>query len=98
MWESTHETSSRATLRDGTTTISLDFKFAEDGLIAEVWAAARPRTETESAPWLCRLGNYEQRCGMRIPLLGEVEWDLSAGPAPYFKGRMTNIEYEFVIQ
>ena len=98
IWEHIDETSSRATLRDGTTTVSLDFIFGEDGLIAQVWAASRPRTATESAPWRCRLGSYQQRCGMCIPVLGEVEWELPAGPAPYFKGRMTSIEYGFVAQ
>jgi hypothetical protein len=97
IWESIDETSSRATLRDGTTTVSLDFTFGEDGLIAQVWTAARPRTATGSAPWRCRISNYELRCGMRIPLSGEVEWELPAGPTPYFKGRMCTIDYEFVI-
>ncbi|MFZ6745982.1 DUF6920 family protein [Undibacterium sp. JH2W] len=98
LWQSIDETSARATLSDGTTTVSLDFRFGADGLIAEVWSKSRSRTATESAPWLCRLGTYEKRFGMSIPLLGEVEWELPAGPAPYFKGRLTNIDYEFVSQ
>lgn len=94
-WDAIDDTSSRATLTDGVTTVSLEFRFSTDGLVAAVWAASRPRSETESAPWLCRLGSYEARAGMRVPLDGEVEWQMPNGPAPYFRGRLTSIEHEF---
>ncbi|WP_443272385.1 DUF6920 family protein [Variovorax sp. JS1663] len=32
---------------------------------------------------------------MRVPVRGEVEWELPTGPAPYFQGRITDIDYEF---
>ncbi|MBS1158079.1 MAG: hypothetical protein H6R15_498 [Proteobacteria bacterium] len=95
LWEGIDEASARATLGDGTTTVTLEFRFGTDGLIASVWAESRPRSETEAAPWLCRISCYEQRGGMRVPALGEVEWELPSGPAPYFRGRMTDIDYEF---
>ena len=94
-WETIDDTSARATLSDGATTISLDFRFGANCLVASVWAASRPRSASESAPWLCRLGNYEARAGMYVPLDGEVEWQLPDGPAPYFRGRVTSIDYEF---
>jgi hypothetical protein len=94
-WEGIDDSSARATLTDGATTVTLEFRFGTDGLIAAVWAASRPRSATESAPWLCRVGGYEQRAGMLIPFQGEVEWQLPSGPAPYFRGRMTCIDYEF---
>ncbi|MFM9928297.1 DUF6544 family protein [Variovorax sp. H27-G14] len=94
-WEAIDDTSSRATLTDGATTVCLEFRFRADGLVAAVWAASRPRSATESAPWLCRLDSYERRAGMCVPLFAEVEWQLPAGPAPYFQGRLTGIVYEF---
>ena len=94
-WEGIDDVSARATLKDGATSITLEFRFGPDGLIAEVWAASRPRSASEPAPWLCRVGRYEQRAGMHVPLAGDVEWQLPNGPAPYFRGRMTRIEYEF---
>lgn len=94
-WEGIDDASARATLCDGTTTVTLEFRFGTDGLIAAVWAASRPRSATESAPWLCRITGYELRAGMRVPVQGEVEWELPSGPAPYFQGRMTDIDYEF---
>jgi hypothetical protein len=94
-WEAIDDASARATLTDGATRVTLEFRFGIDGLIEEVWAASRPRSATESAPWLCRVSGYEQRAGMHVPIQGEVEWQLPSGPAPYFRGRMTHIEYEF---
>jgi hypothetical protein len=96
-WEGIDDASARATLTDGPTSVTLEFRFATDGLIAQVWAASRPRSATESAPWLCRVSDYVQRGAMRIPLQGEVEWQLPNGPAPYFRGRMTHIEFEYVV-
>lgn len=95
-WECIDDTSARATLSDGATTVTLEFRFGTDGMISAVWAAARPRTATESAPWLCRLSGYAQCAGMRVPLEAEVAWELPNGPAPYFHGRMMRMDYEFV--
>ena len=39
-----------------------------------------------------------ERAGMHVPLQGDVEWQLPNGPAPYFRGRMTRIDYEFAGQ
>jgi hypothetical protein len=86
------------TLVDGSTSVTLEFRFGSDGLIAEVWAASRPRSATGSAPWLCRVSDCEQRGGMQVPLHGEVEWQLPNGPAPYFRCRITAIEHEFAVR
>jgi len=94
-WEGIDDTSARATLTDGGTTVSLEFRFDADGLITTAWAPSRPRSTTESAPWLCRVRSYAQRAGMRVPLEGQVEWQLPNGPAPYWRGRLTGIDYEF---
>jgi hypothetical protein len=94
-WEGIDDSSARATLTVGATTVTLDFGFGADGLIASAWAASRPRSASESAPWLCRISDYAQRAGMRVPLQGDVEWQLPNGPAPYFRGRVTDIDYEF---
>lgn len=94
-WVGIDDVSARATLTDKSTTVMLEFRFGKDGLIEEVWAASRPRTASESAPWLCRFSGCEQRAGMRVPVHGEVEWQLPSGSLPYFRGRMTDLSYEF---
>ncbi|MFZ0257155.1 MAG: DUF6544 family protein, partial [Gammaproteobacteria bacterium] len=46
-------------------------------------------------PWYGRFWNYDERGGMRIPLDGEVAWLLSEGPKPYWRGRITQLVYEY---
>jgi hypothetical protein len=94
-WQAVDDACAGATLTEGTTTVTLQFRFGTDGLIAQVWAASRPRSATESAPWLCRFSGCEQRAGMHIPVRGDVAWQLPNGPLPYFRGRMTRIDYGF---
>jgi hypothetical protein len=47
-------------------------------------------------PWEGRWRSYELRNGMHVPLEGEVMWMFPTGPWPYWRGRITNIVYEFV--
>ena len=48
--------------------------------------------------WKGRFWAHELREGMRIPLEGEVAWQLPEGPWPYWRGRITAIAYEFSIR
>lgn len=97
-WEAIDEMSARATLTDDATTVSLVFRFDAAGLISGVRAAARHRMVNGvliATPWNGRFWGYEVRGGMRIPLEGEVAWELPAGLWPYWRGRATEISYEF---
>lgn len=97
-WEAVDETSAKATLRDGDTSLTLLFRFNENSLIESVRAEARGRTVAGTVvptPWEGRWSDYEPRDGMWIPTKGEVAWMLPEGPKPYWRGRMTQIDYEF---
>ena len=97
-WEAVDDTSARATLKDGKTTVTMLFRFNEDNLIESVRVEARPRMiagEMIPTQWEGRWSNYEIRDGMRIPLDGEVVWILPEGPKPYWRGRITKLSYEF---
>jgi len=97
-WEPIDGVSATATLADGATTVSLVFRFDEKGLISGVRAAARTRTVNGAlvaTPWQGRFWNYELRDGMRVPLEGEVAWELPEGSWPYWRGRVTGITYDF---
>ena len=97
-WEAVDDTSARAILKDGETTVMLLFRFGGDSLIESVRAEARGRTipgTTIPIPWEGRFSNYELREGMRIPLEGEIAWILPKGPKCYFRGRVTKLSYEF---
>lgn len=98
-WEAMDDSAARAILTDGATTVSLEFSFDSKGLITSLKAASRYHGEIdgvpEFAPWHGRLWSYEVRDGMRIPLEGEVAWQLPAGLIPYCRVRIREISYEF---
>jgi len=94
-WEAIDDTSARATLTDGATTVSLVFQFNAEGAIATMRAEARYRDKLTAMPWRGRFWEYSVRNGMLIPLEGEVGWEYPEGTRLYFKGRTTEINYEF---
>ncbi|XZN98283.1 MAG: DUF6920 family protein [Microcoleus sp.] len=95
LWEAIDDTSARGTLTDGTTTVSLVFTFNAEGAIATIRAQARYRDKVTAMPWCGRFWEYSVRNGMLIPLQGEVGWEHPEGTRLYFKGRITEINYEF---
>jgi hypothetical protein len=97
-WEAIDDTSARATLTDGTTTVSLVFQFNTEGAISMMRAEARYRDKLTTMPWGGRFWDYSVRDGMLIPLEGEVGWEYPEGTRLYFKGRITEISYEFAQQ
>ena len=97
-WEAVDNLSARATLVDGELAVSLLIHFGDDHLIASIRAEARGRIDggkISFMPWEGRFWNYVERNGMRVPLEGEVAWIHPEGPKPYWRGRITEIEYEF---
>ena len=97
-WESVDDNSAKATLKDGETTLTMLFRFDENGLIESVRAEARGRIVGGAViptPWEGRWSHYEFHGGMLIPLEGEVAWMLPEGPKPYWRGRITRLSYEF---
>jgi hypothetical protein len=97
-WDAVDNTSARATLKDGETTLTMLFRFNEHGLIGSVCGEARGRTVAGAViptPWEGRCHNYELRNGMCIPIEAEAAWILREGAKPYWRGRITRLSYEF---
>jgi hypothetical protein len=97
-WEGIDDFSAKATLKDGEVVLTVVFHFDEQGLIESVRAEKRGRTvgrEVIPTPWEGRCSNYKVRHGMLVPLEGEVAWILPEGPKTYWRGLITNINYEF---
>jgi hypothetical protein len=94
-WEAIDDTSAHATLTDGATTVSLVFQFNAEGAIATMRAEARNRDALTTMPWNGRFWEYAVRNGMLIPLEGEVGWEYPEGTRLYYKGKVTEINYEF---
>lgn len=98
-WEAIDDSSAKATLTDGSTTVSMVVHFDVDGLISSISTSSRYYGDVNGAhqfaPWQGRFQFYEKVNGIRIPTEGEAVWDLPAGPLPYWSGRITEIGYEF---
>jgi hypothetical protein len=97
-WQAVDDRSAMATLHDGDLELTMLFRFGENDLIEAVRAEARGRTVGEEiipTPWEGRFSHYERRDGLLIPLEGEVAWMLPEGAQPYWRGRITDIQYEF---
>jgi len=96
-WTALDDDSATATLSDGATTVSLDAHFGESGEIASI-SAMRPREVAGryvSTPWVAHLHCYTRRHGMMVPTAGDVEWQPSSGPLPYWRGRVVSATYDF---
>lgn len=96
-WEAVDDSTARATLADGTTTVSLDVHVGARGEIVRV-ATVRQRDVAGvpvPTPWVGHFGDYTQVGGMMIPRAGEVEWVLPEGAFSYWRGRCVRAAYEF---
>jgi hypothetical protein len=94
-WEALDESRARATIAEGAASVSLDFTFDDAGDVARVYSPARPREvkgHYEPTAWAGRSWEYQNRCGMRIPLESEVEWIVDGVSQPYFRGRIIDVE------
>jgi hypothetical protein len=94
-WEAIDNTSARATMTDNPTTVSLVFRFNPEGTIETMRAEARYRDKLTAMPWSGRFWNYSTCSEMLIPLEGEVGWEYPDGIRLYYKGKVTEINYEF---
>ena len=95
-WTSLPGNSVRVTLADGRTTVSCDVNFGERGEIARISAMRYREADGKSGltPWVGHWGDYHRLKGMMIPTSGEVEWMLREGPFPYWRGSITDSQYE----
>jgi hypothetical protein len=97
-WQVAGDRCAQGTLTEGSMSITMLFTFNEQDLIETVRAEARGRKvggKVIPTPWYGRFWNYEERSGMQIPLNGEVAWLLPDGAKLYWRGRLTEISYEF---
>lgn len=98
-WDAIDDTRARGTLVEGGTSVSLEFTFDADGDVTYVYSRSRPRElkgHYVPTPWGGRSWNYQERCGMRIPLESEVEWIVDGARQPYFRGRIVNVQCDAI--
>ncbi len=96
-WEPMGERAARATLVDGSLALTMTFGFGPDGLLETIRSDDRGRMVRDRViptPWEGRMFDYQRRDGMLIPVQGEVAWLTLEGRKPYWRGTITQIEYE----
>jgi hypothetical protein len=96
-WQAVDDRSARATLGDGAVSVTLSFRFDDQGLMSAVRADARGRTlggRSVPTPWEGRWSGHQRQHGMVVPMRGEVAWLLPEGDKPYWRGTVTALAYE----
>lgn len=96
-WGAIDDSRACAILADRDVRVSVEFHFNAEGLITTALSRTRYRAVgdvLQPTPWEGRFGDYAERGGMRVPLKGEVEWQLPDGPFPYWRGQIEAIRYE----
>ena len=97
-WAAVDGTSAKASIKDGSVTLSLLFRFNDAGLIDSVRAEARGGMvgkEMLMRPWECGLSDYQVRDGMTVPISGTAAWVLPDGSKTYFHGTVKSLTYEW---
>ena len=99
-WDAVDDRSANATLLDGAISLTMLFTFDAAGLIEAVRVEARGALEGGKVvmiPWECRMSNYQERAGMRVPLSGEAAWVPPGARRPYWCGTIVSLDYEFAV-
>lgn len=96
-WSALDASSALATLSTGGVEAALTFRFGDDGMVRELFAAARARLvgkEFHPTPWRGRHEAYRQVGSTVIPTRGEVTWELPGGPLPYWRGEIDEVVHD----
>lgn len=87
-----------ASLTNGDTTVSLEFRFNDVGEVTSVYTPARFGRfggQYRQAAWEGHFSNYVLRAGMRVPRYGEVGWyDADGALQLVWKGNVLDAQYE----
>jgi hypothetical protein len=97
-WEAVDDRSAKATLADGMVSATMLVNFNAADLIESASVEARAAMVGKSVvmmPWEGRMSNYEVREGMLVPLTCEAAWLRPEGRAPYWRGTITSMTFEF---
>lgn len=95
-WTPIDETSARASVSHGGTTVALEFRFNEDDEVDRIYTPGRYGRFQEGyrqVPWEGHFRDYRERAGMRVPEQGEVGWHLDGGFRLVWQGRVLDVHY-----
>lgn len=96
-WAPLGDHTARATVTDGATTVSADFRFGPRGEIvgASMMRYRDVKGRGVLTPFEANIrSDYMRVNGMMIPRRGEVEWVAPQGRLPFWRGRVVTVRYE----
>jgi len=97
-WTAIDDTRALATLTGGGTTVSLEFRFNEEGMNVAVFTPERfyddGTNPPVARPWQARSLRFAEHAGMIVADEAVVEWLLPDGVFAYWRGRPVKIEVE----
>lgn len=97
-WTAIDDYSALVTLTDGDQSVSMTYYFNERYEVERVYTDQRYRKVDDSyvkTPWTGYFSDYRDINGIRIPFKAKVEWNTTEGDLPYFRCRITEVEYHF---
>lgn len=96
-WEAIDDSTARATVTDGPRRLSAEFHFAATGEILTMTAMRYRDVKGRGVltPFVGRYERFERRRGVMIPTSAEVAWVLPEGPFAYWRGRPTQLDYDY---
>jgi hypothetical protein len=97
IWRAVDDHSAVAALTDDHSTVSMTFHFDESGDVTRLTGHRyyEEKGTYTLRPWIVTCADYEAHNGVRIPTNCEVAWQLPSGLQPYWRGRISAVQYEF---
>ena len=97
VWSARDDRSATVTLIDDDTRVSLLFEFDQNDDVVRISGDRFKETNGSYVmqPWVIACSEHGDRSGIRIPLFCEVAWVVDGGAEPYWRGRISNIDYVF---
>ena len=96
-WSPRDDRSALATLTDGPNAVTLLFEFGEDGMVTAISGERfKEASGTYSLhTWQIQCDEVRERDRILIPMHCEVSWIANGLREPYWRGRITSIEYRY---
>lgn len=94
-WDEIDATRALATMTDHGVSVSLEFRFAENGLVSGIYTPARWGTFAggfRQLPWEGHFRDYSERQGVLVPTYGEVGWYIQDEWRAVWQGTVTGYE------
>ena len=91
-WSAIDKNSARLSFKYQTTAFDFIVRFSTVGEIVEM-EGKRFMTDNQKEKWVCKMSNYQERHGVKIPISDQAIWRLKDGDQVYAKFELQKIDY-----